>query len=205
VAGAGDVNGDGYDDVILGDRSQDEDSGDPTGGGAFVFLGGASGVADTAMALPMPVGQEWAFGSSVASAGDVNGDGLGDMIVGGWQYGSKGLFWSGAALVFPGEADADADGVADATDNCVHVRNLSQMDADGDSFGNACDGDFDQNGYAGISDFTTLSRCWGSTIPASAGPPADPTCAESDMDADGSVESDDFELFLQEYGTPPGS
>jgi hypothetical protein len=105
VAGAGDVNGDGYDDVILGDQSRDENTGEPTGGGAFVFPGGASGVADTAFALPVPNQQPWVFGASVAAAGDVNGDGLGDMIVGGGQYSSADYPEEGAALVFLGEIE----------------------------------------------------------------------------------------------------
>ncbi len=44
VAGAGDVNGDGYADVIVG--APDYDGGEPSEGAAFVFLGSASGIAD---------------------------------------------------------------------------------------------------------------------------------------------------------------
>jgi hypothetical protein len=35
--------------------------------------------------------------------------------------------------------DADGDGVPEAVDNCPGVANASQLDADGDGFGDACD------------------------------------------------------------------
>jgi hypothetical protein len=73
VSSAGDVNGDGYADVIVGARYYAGE------GAAFVFLGSASGIGDRVASsahVRLEAGQEGAqFGSSVSSAGDVNGDG----------------------------------------------------------------------------------------------------------------------------------
>ena len=44
--------------------------------------------------------------------------------------------------------DTDADGVFDVVDNCPTVRNAGQEDFDGDSQGNACDADDDDDGYS---------------------------------------------------------
>lgn len=38
-----------------------------------------------------------------------------------------------------GEADKDADGIADAVDNCFRIANADQHNEDGDRFGDACD------------------------------------------------------------------
>ena len=74
VASAGDVNGDGYADVIVGSSAYDNGQSDE--GAAFVFLGSASGVADgnPANAHARLEGNQASarLGSSVASAGDVN-------------------------------------------------------------------------------------------------------------------------------------
>ncbi len=106
VASAGDVNGDGYGDVIVG--AYRYDSGGGNGGAAFIFLGSASGIADGTSAMAhaqLESDQAWAgFGNSVASAGDVNGDGYGDVIVGSWSYDS-GEEDEGAAFVFHGSGD----------------------------------------------------------------------------------------------------
>ncbi len=78
VAGAGDVNGDGYADVIVG--AHEYDAGDLIEGAAFVFLGSATGIADgnpTTAWAQLESDQVGALlGWSVAGAGDVNGDNL---------------------------------------------------------------------------------------------------------------------------------
>ena len=84
MAGAGDVNGDGYADVIVGRLRYD--AGESDEGAAFVFLGSASGIADgnpaTAAAQLESDQASAELGISVAGAGDVNGDGYADVIVG---------------------------------------------------------------------------------------------------------------------------
>lgn len=45
-----------------------------------------------------------------------------------------------ASVSFIASLDADADGVADAGDNCPNVANADQADADGDDVGDACEG-----------------------------------------------------------------
>src|SRR6185503_12499277 len=84
VSTAGDVNGDGYSDVIIG--SQTYDYGQTDEGRAWVYLGSASG---------LPANPAWSaesdqtgaqFGYSVATAGDVNGDGYSDVIIGAFLY-----------------------------------------------------------------------------------------------------------------------
>jgi hypothetical protein len=77
VSGAGDVNGDGYADVIVG--ADHYDAGQADEGAAFVFLGSAAGIADgspATAAAQLESNQPGAnLGVSVSSAGDVNGDG----------------------------------------------------------------------------------------------------------------------------------
>jgi hypothetical protein len=115
VAGAGDVNDDGYDDVIAGAFRYD--SGEGVGeGGAFVFLGGASGVtgggpADAFARLAPAQAGAW-FGIAVAGVGDVNGDGYGDAAVGAPLY-DAGAAEEGAAFLYlggPASVDIPAAG-----------------------------------------------------------------------------------------------
>ena len=115
VSGAGDVNGDGYDDVIVGDDDYDDFPVSDGGGFAFVFLGSATGVADgnpsTAHAQ-IGANQLGAnLGWSVSDAGDVNADGYDDVIVGAWNYEGD-RFDGGAAFVFLGSATGIASGHA---------------------------------------------------------------------------------------------
>ncbi len=84
VAGAGDVNGDGYADVVVGaPADMSTVSGE---GGVFLYLGGPGGLSHT-VAWSAHGGQQDAhLGSSVAGAGDINGDGYSDLVAGAPDY-----------------------------------------------------------------------------------------------------------------------
>ena len=109
AAGAGDVNADGYDDIIVGAPGFALGHETPTGrrmetvGAAFVYLGSPNGLSQTPQAiLPSPdAGSR--FGRTVSSAGDVNGDGYSDVIVGARRYDRDSRqLKEGAALVYHG-------------------------------------------------------------------------------------------------------
>lgn len=101
VAAVGDVNGDGYGDVIVG--APHYDNGQAEEGAAFVYLGTANGLSPN-FAVMLSAGQGGAeFGGSVAGAGDVNGDGYDDIVVGAMHY-DNGQDEEGAAFVYLGSA-----------------------------------------------------------------------------------------------------
>ncbi len=84
VASAGDVNNDGFDDVIIG--ADGYDGGGTDEGRAFVFHGSATGPSNTPNWTVGPNAAFSSFGISVSSAGDVNNDGFDDVIVGAYLY-----------------------------------------------------------------------------------------------------------------------
>jgi hypothetical protein len=80
IGGGGDVNGDGFADVVVG--AYRNDAGGIDAGRAYVYLGGAGAFDTTPDAILTGVAQGDWFGHSVAIAGDVNGDGFADVVIG---------------------------------------------------------------------------------------------------------------------------
>jgi hypothetical protein len=97
VASAGDVNKDGYADVIIGAPNYSHNT---IGGKAYVFLGGPGGLSTTPAWTAVGEAVNEDFGYAVASAGDVNKDGYADVIVGGYNYNSG----TGKAYLYRGSA-----------------------------------------------------------------------------------------------------
>ncbi len=102
VASAGDVNGDGYDDVLVGAPKAD-----PAGenrGAAYLLLGPLSGAIDLFDAHVKLVGEgvDDAAGFALAPAGDTDGDGLDDFLVGAYGHDSVGTDAGAAYLLLGG-------------------------------------------------------------------------------------------------------
>jgi hypothetical protein len=101
VATAGDVNGDGYSDVVVGapgDLSQ--------GGTVWAYYGSSTSLESTATWVKPSNDEDAQYGFSVATAGDVNGDGYADVIVGAPFWDGQGPgpgLGDGAAWVYLGD------------------------------------------------------------------------------------------------------
>ena len=139
VSTAGDVNGDGYSDVIVG--AYEYDNGEDNEGRAYVYHGSASGL-KTTPTWTAESDQAYArFGWSVSTAGDVNGDGYGDVIVAAPYY-DNGQDDEGRAFVYHGSAS----GLGPAS---VWIAESDQAYA---SFGYSVStaGDVNKDGYSDV-------------------------------------------------------
>ena len=162
VSSAGDVNGDGYDDLIIGARRADQTSADGTllssVGETYVVYGGAT---DTAGALALSdldgangfiltgIDDGDYAGGSVSSAGDVNGDGYDDLIIGAWLADPNGTLSGETYVVYGGASAPGTDGVLALSDldgdNGFILNGVGSADGSGRSVSSA--GDVNGDGY----------------------------------------------------------
>jgi len=101
VASAGDVNGDGFDDVIVG--ASGHSNGENLEGAAALYLGSAAGLGASPAWMVESNSAQAQFGAAVASAGDVNGDGFDDVLVGAPVL-NNGQVLEGRAYLYLGSA-----------------------------------------------------------------------------------------------------
>lgn len=144
VSSAGDVNGDGYADVLVGAPSVS--NGFSQNGAASLFLGSASGVLGVPVATIYGTANAERMGSSVANAGDINGDGYADILIG-----SPGFVDN--ILAFGGKAELHYGAPAGLGSKLVYLNDS----APGSNYGRvvATLGDLNGDGYA---DFGISSR-----------------------------------------------
>lgn len=88
VSIAGDINGDGFDDILVGAESFDSDAQPYSDGAAYVIFGDSDidvpanlGLLDGENGFAILGNRDWYAGAAVAIAGDINGDGFDDLLV----------------------------------------------------------------------------------------------------------------------------
>ncbi|MCB9634703.1 MAG: FG-GAP repeat protein, partial [Sandaracinus sp.] len=166
VSYVGDLNGDGYGDVVVGNYAAGS-------GAAYVFHGGASGLGTSpTRSLSAPSdGTTGGFGASNGYAGDVNGDGYDDLLIGNYLYPSSGADRQGRVYVYHGGVSgvgaspsttlSNPDGT-----NAYFGAAVGGLDVDGDGYPDVTVGSFvsDNSGrvhiHRGSTGGTSASRSW---------------------------------------------
>lgn len=120
VSSAGDVNGDGFDDIIIGAPFADPD-GESNAGESYVVFGGASIGSSHTIDLSALDGSSGfrlngidsgdISGMSVSSAGDFNGDGFDDIIIGAYAADPNGINAAGESYLVFGSASVGFSGI----------------------------------------------------------------------------------------------
>jgi hypothetical protein len=112
-----------------------------------------------------------------------------------------GSFGAVRALAMPQPTsgpDSDDDGSPDPEDNCRDLANAEQLDTDQDGYGNACDGDFTNDGRVGGPDLLILGRSFATHVGD-----ADYD-ARADMNGDGAIGGADVALWAPLFLSQPG-
>ena len=143
IASAGDVDADGHDDLLIGAYGNDDGGGDA--GAAYLVYGPLLTDLDLSAADAKLIGEDPddRAGISVASAGDVDADGHGDLLVGA-EHDDDGGVDAGAAYLVYGPVTANTDLSA------AHSKLIGEDVEDYAGSSGASAGDMDADGYGDL-------------------------------------------------------
>ncbi|MBI4717255.1 MAG: FG-GAP repeat protein [Planctomycetes bacterium] len=218
LAGLGDVNGDGYDDIVVGAYEAGGEYYYSGNGQAYVFCGPD---ARRLWTWEGELGTSF-LGFSVAGPGDVNLDGVPDVLVGAYGYSGYPAYASGKAYVFSGATsevifartgtgylegfgesvagcgDVDADGRPDILIGAKLRPNPGVYAGRAYVFHRLMTGDSDCDADVTLEDHQILSSCW-----TGVGPRAiSASCRGADVDGDWDVDLRDFASFARAFSPP---
>ncbi|CAN5167067.1 hypothetical protein BH24PSE2_BH24PSE2_14510 [soil metagenome] len=234
VGTAGDVNADGIDDLVIGAAEADPD-GRAGAGESYVIFGRAAGTPfapefelstlqsdhagdGSAGFVLNGIDSGDKSGLSIGAAGDVNGDGVDDLVLGALLASPPDRSMAGESYVVfgrpidtdedgtadfadncpgtanPDQADFDKDATGDVCDNCTMASNPTQCDTNGDGYGNHCDADLNDDGGVTQADLGAFRSQFGLTGVA----------LDADLNCDGGVTQSDLGLFRSLFNQPPG-
>ncbi|MBB24855.1 MAG: hypothetical protein CME02_04940 [Geminicoccus sp.] len=158
VSSAGDINNDGYDDIIIGAYLADPN--DDQSGESYVVFGKAAGYSASLELSSLNgtngfvingIDEDDYSGDSVSSAGDINNDGFDDIIIGAYRADPSGASAAGESYVVFGKAagyPATLElSALDGTNGFV-INGIDAVDLSGDSVSSA--GDINNDGYDDI-------------------------------------------------------
>ncbi len=193
IVDAGDLNGDGADDLVLSAPSDAQSD----RGKVWTVFGPIDNLAGVWPMDGTPLGAAPVTTISIGQGnfGDLDGDGANDLAITSFRESNPPLRPnSGRVYVLWGrsDADADADGVANRLDNCSELANPAQIDADGDGFGNACDADLNNSCVVNVADLGLMRTVFFT---------ADPV---ADFNGDGVVNVIDLAILRSAFFAPPG-
>lgn len=145
VSSAGDVNGDGFDDIIIGAPAAESGGGTSNQGESYLVFGKGAWTGTPVMDLASLnglngvrlIGLEGRSGTSVSSAGDINGDGFDDVIVGAPNFYGGSEYPGGESYVVFGKANWSGSAAVD----------LGTLDGN-NGFSLTRDGVFPKSGYS---------------------------------------------------------
>jgi ELWxxDGT repeat protein len=222
VSNAGDVNGDGFDDLIVGAPYADQpNTGNSNQGESYVIFGGESPPATIDLAnlgsagITFTIGREFSnLGVSVSSAGDVNGDGFGDLLVGGgwffdFGFGGNDRWMGFSYLIFGGASLPSTMAVGsrptDITISPFQPESMSDYggyivssagDVNGDGFDDLFVGDRNESRSYVIFGGTTLSSHIDPTSLGSAGITISGVGHSHEVSTAGDVNGDGFDDLI---------